>query len=244
MIVPVGPSTDASCDGQADAAAYVGAPMADLTPPHAPVADDDAELLAALRRGEEDAFASLVDRYHPSMVRVAQAYVATKEAAEDAVQDAWLGVIQGLDRFEGRSSLKTWIFRIVMNKAMTRGGRDARSVPFSTLGPDEPTFDPSSFATSGRWAGWWLSEDAVTQLPDRLALARESRQMIDAVVATLPANQRLVITLRDIQGMNAAEVCELLGISEANQRVLLHRARTKVRAALEGYVHTQAGVEP
>jgi RNA polymerase sigma-70 factor (ECF subfamily) len=218
--------------------------MADLTPAHAPAADDEGELLAALRRGDEQAFASLVDRYHTSMVRVAQAYVATKEAAEDAVQDAWLGVIQGLDRFEARSSLKTWIFRIVMNKAMTRGGRDARSVPFSTLGPDEPAFDPSSFANSGRWAGWWLSEDAVTQLPDRLVLARESRQMIDAVVATLPANQRLVITLRDIQGLSSAEVCELLDVTEANQRVLLHRARTKVRAALEGYVHSQAGVEP
>jgi RNA polymerase sigma-70 factor (ECF subfamily) len=218
--------------------------MPDPTPAHAPVADDEAELLAALRRGDEQAFASLIDRYHLSMVRVAQAYVATKEAAEDAVQDAWLGVIQGLDRFEARSSLKTWIFRIVMNKAMTRGGRDARSVPFSTLGPDEPAFDPSSFAKSGRWTGWWLSEDAVTQLPDRLVLARESRQMIDAVVATLPANQRLVITLRDIQGLSSGEVCEVLGVSEANQRVLLHRARTKVRSALEGYVHTQAGVEP
>ena len=218
--------------------------MAEPTPAPASIADDEAELLVALRHGDEHAFASLVDRYHPSMVRIARAYVATNEAAEDVVQDAWLGVIRGLDRFEGRSSLKTWIFRIVMNKAMTSGGRDARSLPFSSLGPDEPAFDPSRFAKSGRWEGWWLSEDAVTQLPERLVLARESRQMIDAVVATLPANQRLVITLRDIQGMSSVEVCELLGVSEANQRVLLHRARTKVRSALEGYVRAQAGVKP
>jgi RNA polymerase sigma-70 factor (ECF subfamily) len=194
--------------------------------------------------GDEQAFASLVDRYHSSMVRVAMAYVATKEAAEDVVQDAWLGVIRGLDRFEGRSPLKTWIFRIVMNRAMTKGGRDARSVPFSSLGSDEPAFDKACFAQSGRWSGWWLSEDAVSQLPDRLVLATESRQMIDAVVATLPANQRLVITLRDIQGLSSVEVCELLGVSEANQRVLLHRARTKVRSALESHVHAQAGAEP
>ena len=206
-------------------------------------ADDEAQL-DALRRGDEQAFARLIDRYHASMVRVARAYVATKEAAEDVVQDAWLGVIQGLERFEGRSSLKTWIFRIVINKAMTRGGRDARSVPFSSLGPSDPAFDASCFSQSGRWSGWWMSEDAVTRLPDRLVLAKEAREMIDAVVATLPPNQRLVITLRDIQEMSAEDACGLLDVSEANQRVLLHRARTKVRAALEDYVSTQAGAEP
>lgn len=208
------------------------------------MADDERGLLERLRSGDEGAFATLVDRHHSSMVRVARAYVATKEAAEDVVQDAWLGVIQGLDRFEGRSSLKTWMFRIVINKAMTRGGRDARSVPFSSLGPDEPAIDPSAFGQSGRWSGWWLSEDAITQLPDRILLARESREMIDAVIATLPPNQRLVITLRDIQGLTAEEACDVLGVTEANQRVLLHRARTKVRAALEGYANAQAGAEP
>jgi RNA polymerase sigma-70 factor (ECF subfamily) len=204
---------------------------------------DDDSLVAALQAGDEDAFAQLVDRYHTAMVRVARAYVATREGAEDVVQEAWLGVVKGIERFEGRSSLKTWIFRIVINKALTRGARDARTVPFSSLGPDEPAFDPSSFAADGRWAGWWLSEDAVTPLPDRVVLARESRQMIDSVVASLPPNQRLVITLRDIQGMTSQETCDLLGVSEANQRVLLHRARTKVRAALEGYVREHAGAE-
>jgi RNA polymerase sigma-70 factor (ECF subfamily) len=178
------------------------------------------------------------------MVRVARAYVATNEAAEDVVQDAWIGVLQGLDRFEGRSSLKTWMFRIVINKAITKGGRDARTIPFSSLGPDQPSVDPSLFNQSGRWSGWWLSESAVTEVPDRVVLAKESRAMIDAVIATLPANQRLVITLRDIQGFSAEEACELLGVSEANQRVLLHRARTRVRAALDGYVSERAGAEP
>ncbi len=208
-----------------------------------PSTDDESRLVAALREGDEQAFARLVDQYHASMVRVARAYVATKEAAEDVVQDAWLGVIKGLDRFEGRSSLKTWMFRIVINKAMTRGGRDARSVPFSSLGPDEPAVDPDRFFESGRWCGWWLSDDAVTSLPDRIVLGKESRAMIDAVIATLPASQRLVITLRDVQGFSAEEACELLGVSEANQRVLLHRARTRVRAALEGYVGERVGAE-
>jgi RNA polymerase sigma-70 factor (ECF subfamily) len=209
-----------------------------------PVIDEDASVLAGLRQGDEQAFGRLVDRYHPSMVRVARAYVATNEAAEDVVQDAWIGVIQGLDRFEGRSSLKTWMFRILVNKAMTKGGRDARSVPFSSLEPEGPAVDPSSFRQSGRWTGWWLSEDAVTQVPEGLVLAKETRAMIDGVIATLPPNQRLVITLRDVQGFSAEEACEMLGVTEANQRVLLHRARTRVRAALEGYVSERTGAEP
>jgi RNA polymerase sigma-70 factor (ECF subfamily) len=209
-----------------------------------PPGDDEVGLVAALRDGDERAFARLVDQHHASMVRVARAYVATREAAEDVVQDAWLGVIKGLDRFEGRSSLKTWMFRIVINKAMTRGGRDARSVPFSSLGPDVPAIDPDRFFHSGRWCGWWLSDDALTKLPDRIVVAKESRSLIDEVIATLPPSQRLVITLRDVQGFSAEEACELLGVSEANQRVLLHRARTKVRSALEGYVGEHVGAEP
>ncbi len=209
-----------------------------------PAGDDEARLLIALRSGDEQAFAGLVDRYHKSMVRVARSYVATKEVAEDVVQDAWLGIIQGLDRFEGRSSLRTWMFRIVINKATTRGGREARSVPFSSLGPDEPSVDPDRFHQSGRWAGWWLSEDAVALGPDRVALSRETRAMIDAVIAPLPANQRVVITLRDVQGFSAEEACEVLGVTEVNQRVLLHRARTRVRSALEAYVHGDVGAAP
>jgi len=198
-----------------------------------PTGADDGRLLAALRRGDEQAFAGLVDRYHASMVRVARAYVSTSEAAEDVAQEAWLGIIRGLDRFEGRSSIKTWIFRILINRAITKGTRDKRTVPFSALGPDEAPVDSERFHQAGRWAGWWLRDDAVTQFPDRVVLAKESRGIIDGVVATLPPNQRLVITLRDIQGFDAQETCDLLGVSESNQRVLLHRARSKVRSELE-----------
>ena len=135
------------------------------------------------------------------------------------MQDAWIGIIRGLDRFEGRSSLKTWMFHILVNKAMTRGGRDARTVPFSALGPEDVAVDPDRFVASGRWAGWWQREDAVTPLPDRLVLSNEARSMVDGVIATLPSNQRLVILLRDVQGLSAAEACEVLDVSEANQRV-------------------------
>jgi RNA polymerase sigma-70 factor (ECF subfamily) len=203
----------------------------------------ESALVAALRAGDEDAFAVLVDRYHASMMRVARAYVATNETAEDVVQDAWIGVVRGLSRFEARSSLKTWMFRIVINKAMTQGGKDARSVPFSSLGPDEPAMDPSCFRDSGRWQGWWVSPDVVGHLPERLLLSKEARAKIDAVIATLPANQRVVVTLRDIQGMTAQETCDVLGVSEANQRVLLHRARAKLRTALDAYIRDDIGAE-
>jgi RNA polymerase sigma-70 factor (ECF subfamily) len=203
--------------------------------------DDESRFVAALREGDEVAFAHLVDRYHAAMVRVARSYVASKQAAEDVVQDAWLGLIQGLDRFEGRSSLKTWLFRIVINKAMTRGEREARSVPFSSLPPDEPSVDNDRFVASGRWSGWWRSENAVSSVPDRVVLAKETRVMIDEVIATLPHNQRLVITLRDVEGFSSEEACDLLGVSEANQRVLLHRARSRIRSALEDYVTDLVG---
>jgi RNA polymerase sigma-70 factor (ECF subfamily) len=209
--------------------------------PPAPSDDGEAGLVAALCSGDERAFAGLVDRYHASMIRVARAYVSSKEAAEDVVQEAWLGIVQGVGRFEGRSSLKTWMFRIVINKAMTRGGRDSRSVPFSSLGPDEPTVQSSRFLDNGRWAGFWSSAPSACDIPERVLLSQEARAMLDAVLATLPTSQRLVITLRDVQGFSSEETCELLGVSEANQRVLLHRARGRVRGALEDYVGSQAG---
>ena len=206
---------------------------------------DSAEsaVLAALRAGDSEAFAALVDRHHASMMRVARAYVASNEAAEDVVQEAWIGVVQGVGRFEGRSSLKTWMFRIVINKAMTRGGKDARTLPFSSVGPGEPGMDRSSFRDAGPWRGWWVSPDVVGHVPEALLLAKETRAKIDAVVTTLPPSQRLVVTLRDIQGMTAKEACDLLGVSEANQRVLLHRARSKLRAALEAYVRDEVGTD-
>jgi RNA polymerase sigma-70 factor (ECF subfamily) len=200
----------------------------------------DAAVVARLRAGDERAFAALVDRYHGSLVRVARAYVATKEAAEDVAQETWLGVIRGLDRFEGRSSLKTWIFRIAINRAMTRGTREARTLPFSSLGPDAPAVEPSRFLDSGRWAGYWSDPPKASERPEEQVLTAEARAVVDAAIAGLPAQQRLVITFRDVQGFSAAEACDLLGVSEANQRVLLHRARSKVRAVLEREL---AGVE-
>jgi len=196
-----------------------------------------------LRKGDEQAFASIIDRHHASMLRVARSYVATREAAEDVVQETWLGVINGIGRFEERSSLKTWIFRILVNRAKTRGERDARTRPFSSLGdPNEPTVDPGRFHTQGRWAGFWSAPPTSHSVPeDHVVQAEVGRQLL-AAIDQLPESHRIVITLRDIQGLSAPEVCELLDLSEANQRVLLHRARAKARATLERVLDESAEV--
>jgi RNA polymerase sigma-70 factor (ECF subfamily) len=199
----------------------------------------DETLVEGLRGGDEDAFRQLVDRHHASMLRVARGYVATREAAEDVVQETFLGVIQGIDRFEGRSSLKTWVFRILVNRAKTRGQRDARSLPLSSLSDrhePEPAVDPDRFIAKGRGAGCWGSPPSADHLPEANALAAEAREQLTAAIDALPPAQRVVIVLRDIQGFTAAEACELLDITEVNQRVLLHRARSKTRAALERYL--------
>jgi RNA polymerase sigma-70 factor (ECF subfamily) len=199
--------------------------------------DDDA-IVARLRDGDDKAFGALIDRYHATMLRVARGYVATKEAAEDVVQETWLGVIRGIDGFESRASLKTWIFRILVNRAKTRGERESRTYPFSSLEPDadEPAVDPSRFIDSGRWRGFWSAPPTRHAIPEQHVLASEASDRVLRAVDALPPNQQVVITLRDIQGLSAADVCDLLSISEANQRVLLHRARSKVRAALEVYL--------
>jgi RNA polymerase sigma-70 factor (ECF subfamily) len=201
----------------------------------------EAQLLDALRAGDEHAFAALVREYHASLVRVARTYVSTLASAEEVVQETWLGVLNGLDRFEGRSSLRTWIFRILTNIAKTRAERDARAVPFSALGEpgtDEPAVDPDRFEPAGaRWAGHWKSfPDRWDTLPaDRLA-STETLARVRGAIETLPPAQARVITLRDVQGWSAEDVCSALGVSETNQRVLLHRARSKVRQALEEYL--------
>lgn len=204
---------------------------------------DDARLVAALRAGDEQAFGGLVDRYYGVMLRVARDYVATKEAAEDVVQETFLGVIQGIDRFEGRSSLRTWMFRILVNRARTRGEREGRTRPFSSfasgLDDDEPAVDPDRFVPDGRWAGFWSTPPSAEHLPDAKVLAVELGDHLTQAIETLPPAQRTVLELRDVRGFSSAEVCELLDISEANQRVLLHRARSKTRAVLERYL--QAG---
>ena len=176
------------------------------------------------------------------MLRVAMMFVSSRAVAEEVVQEAWLGVLKGLDRFEGRSSLKTWIFRILTNTAKTRGEREGRSVPFSSLGGDagdDAPVDADRFLGNGhRWAGHWASSPR--DVPEERLLAGEARKRIADAIEALPENQRAVITLRDVDGFDADEACEILGISEVNQRVLLHRARAKVRTALEQYLDEEA----
>jgi RNA polymerase sigma-70 factor, ECF subfamily len=210
------------------------------TPPRACV--EDLERVAALRRGDEAAFVELVRGFHGSMLRLAMVYVSSRAVAEEVVQEAWLGVLQRIDGFEGRSSLKTWILRIAANLAKTRGARERRSVPFSTVAdPDaeagEPPLAPARFLEPGhRWAGHWAAPPRSWQeVPEERLLAMETTAHVEQAIETLPPRQRAVITLRDVEGWSAPEVCDLLGLSEVNQRVLLHRARCKVRAELERY---------
>jgi RNA polymerase sigma-70 factor, ECF subfamily len=208
------------------------------------VAVHEERLVQALREGDERAFEELVRRYHSALVRVAVAYVGTRAAAEEVVQETWLAVLRGLDRFEGRSLLRTWIFRILVNRAKTHAARNARTIPFSSLlPPDEAgscaSVEPERFVrpggegTPGHWAVPPRSWDDV---PEAQLAARETREVVAEAIEALPRGQAAVITLRDVQGWGAEEVCELLGISQGNQRVLLHRARSKVRAALERHL--------
>jgi len=203
--------------------------------------EHDAELVQALRAGDETAFMELVERYQAQMLRIARMYVATQAVAEEVVQEAWVGVLKGLDAFEGRSSLRTWIFRILVNIAKTRGVREKRSTPFSSLWSpegDEPAVEPGRFLPEGdRWAHHWA--DAPTSwegVPEDRLLSAETLARIHGVIEALPPNQREVIRMRDVLGWSSREVRNALDISETNQRVLLHRARSKVRRALEDYL--------
>jgi RNA polymerase sigma-70 factor (ECF subfamily) len=205
--------------------------------------DDDEQLLLALRRRDEQAFAALVDRYHARLIRLASLFVANQAVAEEVAQETWIGVLQGIDRFEGRSSFRTWLFRILTNQARRRGQREARSMPFAAFsqadGDDgEPAVAPERFLPAGdEWAGHWVSYPRNwRETPEERFLSQETRALVQQAIDTLPLNQRLVITLRDVEGFPSAEVCNALAISETNQRVLLHRARSKVRAQLEQYL--------
>jgi RNA polymerase sigma-70 factor (ECF subfamily) len=198
----------------------------------------EADLIAALRNGDEAAFTALVEQYYTSMVRIAMIYVPDQAIAEDVVQETWIGVLRGLDRFEGRSSLKTWIFTILTNRAKTRAQRESRYVPLALAGDDEaedsePVITPERFSSEGHWSENPATWDAIPE--DRL-LSQETLALIDQAINELPQGQREVIRLRDIEGWSSAEVCNVLDISETNQRVLLHRARSKVRRALEQYL--------
>jgi RNA polymerase sigma-70 factor (ECF subfamily) len=194
----------------------------------------DADLVALLRAGDEAAMAQLVDQWSPAMFRVARSFVDSPQSAEDVVQDAWLGMLSGLAAFEGRSSLRTWTFTILVNRARTRGAREARTLPRSPLaGHDE--------AAAGGWdepGRTWSSIDALSRwdtAPEDVVLSKEALLELDRALSGLPARQRQVVTMRDVCGMSSEEVCAALGISPANQRVLLHRARAVLRAALTGY---------
>ena len=202
---------------------------------------DESEVVAALCRGDEAAFAALVDRHSPAMIRVAMAYVPSRAAAEEAVQEAWIAVMRGIDGFEGRSSLKTWIFRILTNVAMRAGSRERRSVPFSALAAaedtGEPSVDPDRFLPADHelFPGHWAISPTRWPTPEEGLLAGETREVIAAAIADLPDAQRTVIALRDVEGWTSEEVCEALEITAGNQRILLHRARSKVRTAIEEY---------
>jgi RNA polymerase sigma-70 factor, ECF subfamily len=201
---------------------------------------DEIEVVARLRAGDEQAFDALVTRHYATMLAVARTYVKTRAVAEEVVQEAWLGVLQSLGRFEGRSSLKTWILAILVNKAKTRAIREDRTVPFASVARegDEPAVDPTRFrgphdAFPGHWRSypshWGASADTAVE-------ERETLRVTMRAIAELPPAQQAVIRMRDVQGYSSEEVCAALDVSAGNQRVLLHRARSCVRAALESHL--------
>ena len=203
---------------------------------------EDHELVQRLRDGDESAFVELIDRYGATMLRVAQMYVRDRATAEEVVQETWLAVLNGIDRFEERSSLKTWLFRILTNRAKTRGQRDGRMVPFSALAgasdePD-PSVDPDRFfGPDSPHPGAWAAPPVAW--PQEKLLESETLGVIEMAIDDLPEAQRDVILLRDVDGWTPMEVSDALGITDGNQRVLLHRARSRVRAALERYLNPE-----
>lgn len=209
---------------------------------------DDARVVAALREGDERAFDRLVEELNPALLRLALAHVPSRAVAEEVVQDAWVGVINGIDRFEGRSSLRTWIFQILLNNARTRGAREKRILPFAYFRrraeerADEPAVEPERFqGRRGEYPGHWSRPPDSWASPEERLASAEARDVMLAAIAGLPRRQRELITLRDIQGFSAEEARNVLGVSETNQRVLLHRARSRVRAALEGLFEEEGG---
>lgn len=208
--------------------------------------DDDAQLIEAIKRHDEAAFMQLVERYQATLLRIALVYVENRAVAEDIVQDAWFGVLAGIAKFEGRSSFRTWLFRILVNRARSRAEREGRTVPFSALGDGgleshAPVVPAHRFhGSDSEWADHWtVPPNAWGSSPEEQLLARETQDLISRELIRLPPAQREVITLRDVNGWSAEEVCNVLGLTETNQRVLLHRARSRVRASLEGYLDSE-----
>jgi len=205
-----------------------------------PGGEDERALVAALRRGDETAFVALVALYGVPLLRLARTFVRDGAVAEEVVQETWLAVLNGIDGFEGRSSLKTWIFQILSNRAKTRAVRERRSAPFSALAADDDgaAVDADRFRGEGhRWVGHWAAAPADWRhLPEDRLLSKETLARVREAIETLPPRQADVLVLRDVEGWAPDEVCDALGISDGNQRILLHRARSKVRAALEHYL--------
>jgi RNA polymerase sigma-70 factor (ECF subfamily) len=229
--------------------------------PAGTTAADDSDLVDALRAGDEERFAHLVDSLAPAMLRVAEGHVPTRTVAEEVVQETWLAVLTGLERFERRASLRTWVFGILLNIARTRGSRERRSLPFSSAFPDDndgPTVDPARFRPAGdAWHGRWAAPprrpgslrgreaspifppaplERPPDLPEPALLSQEVRTRLRTALDALPPRQRSVVHLRDVQGFDADEVCRLLDLTPGNQRVLLHRGRARLRQALEEYL--------
>lgn len=210
------------------------------------VADDDALLIDGIKRHDEIAFAQLVERYQATLLRIALVYASDRAVAEDVVQDTWVGVLAGIAKFEGRSSFRTWLFRILVNRARSRAEREGRMVPFSAMGDaGSESYAPAVpshrfYGSDSEWADHWsVPPNAWGSSPEEQLLARETQELISRELGRLPANQREVITLRDVNGWSAEEVCNVLGLTETNQRVLLHRARSRVRATLERHLDTE-----
>ncbi len=199
----------------------------------------DADLVAQLRAGDEAAMSQLVDQWSPAMLRLARSFVDSSQSAEDVVQDAWLGMLRGLATFEGRSSLRTWTFSILVNRARTRGAREARTLPRSPLAAEDGSATDDFLAgPGGEQVRTWSSIDAPSRwdtAPEATVMYKETLSQLDRALSALPPRQRQVVTMRDVCGMSAEEVCSALGVSPANQRVLLHRARALLRTALAGY---------
>jgi RNA polymerase sigma-70 factor (ECF subfamily) len=219
----------------------VGSPQAERAGTERPaVSLGESALLDALRRGDEDAFARLVREHHASLRRVARLYVANAAVADEVVQDTWLGVIQGLWAFEGRSSLKTWIYRILVNRARTRAVRESRAARFIGALSTE-TGAPSESSDSSRLDRLAQPRPDPNASPERSLLTKELRERLETVIDGLPSNLRIVLWLRDVEGWSSGEVCNILAIQETNQRVILHRARSRARAALEPYLEGAGG---
>jgi RNA polymerase sigma-70 factor (ECF subfamily) len=202
---------------------------------------DEARLVAALRNGQESAFSELIDRYQSSMLSLAQRYVRSRTIAQEVVQETWLSVLKGIDRFEQRSSLKTWLFRILVNQAKSRGIRESRNVPFSALDGEgsEPAVESERFFDRHheRWPGHWAAyPSSWSDIPEQRLLSRETLECLKDSIRALPERQRIVVTMRDVEGWSPEEVCGALEITDANQRILLHRARSKLRRELERHL--------